>query len=502
MMSIHQSLSDLIIQAYANSQEITKNMEGDEEYEWLWPQNPSTFQVTTKNMEDDKEDESLCPQHPSTLQETTKNMEDDKEGEELQNPSTAQESPLIRLPNEILQEIAIILQHDIDVVRLGLSCKEAYERILSPNAPIWKIRYKQKYDLTRNRDSDALFVEYITRSIVLRHKLDIEKNNLFQIQTWIEEIETMLSEVLYTSLPVGAVSKTYEQIRKAVKSVNFLSRPLNDHPSENFYAVHLCLTALALDPEVCTSCYRDDYNIQIVYSVPEPISGKPFIDHDIPYLAILLDFRNFWQRHLLNSTEGTFYESFSRLSKDLKPKARKTDGSHPMDLSKSWIGYYSCIHPTPSDIAELARRQSCADLDSHWDQVEIMTLEIETRSREPFWPDECNSVIPLANFHGWRRLFFKGHQNILGATSDAANPIFGFIEPIELAFGGIVGWIRICFAICERVDKGEDPAWTRSSSGWVHGYEAMIIPGGRIMLGRWVDMKDESGRGPFIFWDV
>lgn len=36
---------------------------------------------------------------------------------------------------------------------------------------------------------------------------------------------------------------------------------------------------------------------------------------------------------------------------------------------------------------------------------------------------------------------------------------------------------------------------------WIHGYEGVILPGGRIILGRWMDMVDGLDRGPFIFWD-
>lgn len=99
------------------------------------------------------------------------------------------------------------------------------------------------------------------------------------------------------------------------------------------------LTALALDPEICVGCFRDDYDIDGVYSYSkEPIS--PFIRLDNLDLAKLLDLRSFWQRHLLNSTEGTFHESFGRLAETLKPKAQNVDISSPMSLSTSWLGYY------------------------------------------------------------------------------------------------------------------------------------------------------------------
>ena len=70
--------------------------------------------------------------------------------------------------------------------------------------------------------------------------------------------------------------------------------------------------------------------------------------------------------------------------------------------------------------------------------------------------------------------------------------------------------MRICFVLVDGEQDDEDdeddeektPSLLMESEGWIHGYEAAIIPGGRMMLGRWLDMKATYARGPFIFWDV
>lgn len=127
----------------------------------------------------------------------------------------------------------------MDIVRLGSACREANERVLSPHAPTWRVRYRQKYDIPRRLTSEDLLLEYQTRAIVLRHKLDIKNDELLQVHLWLEVIQTMLAEALYLQLPAGTVSKTYEQIRETVQSVNFLSRPVNGNPSQIFYSVQL-----------------------------------------------------------------------------------------------------------------------------------------------------------------------------------------------------------------------------------------------------------------------
>jgi hypothetical protein len=138
----------------------------------------------------------------------------------------------------------------------------------------------------------------------------------------------------------------------------------------------------------------------------------------------------------------------------------------------------------------------------------LQSLELVINPDEPFWPDHCNRIVPLYGGTETPRTFFQGVQSTLNGD-DGENPVFGFTETIAHPYGGFPGWTRICFAICEATGDSSDEEGAVFDDGgsdgrWVHGYEGVILPGGRIMLGRWIDMKNmgPSGRGPFIFWDI
>lgn len=68
--------------------------------------------------------------------------------------------------------------------------------------------------------------------------------------------------------------------------------------------------------------------------------GVPFIDHENLAIGRLLDIRHFWQRHVMNSFELSFRDSFSELPEDVKPKMRKEIPTEATKLSSSWLGYY------------------------------------------------------------------------------------------------------------------------------------------------------------------
>lgn len=105
----------------------------------------------------------------------------------------------------------------------------------------------------------------------------------------------------------------------------------------------------------------------------------------------------------------------------------------------------------------------------------------------------------------------------------------GFLEPVPSPQGGIPGWSRICFVIYDAnrdflklvlssndIDENETdrtfleedwpPIDLHMDFHWIFGYEGIMLPGGRIILGQWIDMarvdEDQCSRGPFIFWDV
>lgn len=92
----------------------------------------------------------------------------------------------------------------------------------------------------------------------------------------------------------------------------------------------------------------------------------------------------------------------------------------------------------------------------------------------------------------------------------------GFTEGLPEQ-GGLPGWRRICFVIYEIssgsilpvVGPGQDLSieeWLFSmGSNIARGYEGIVLPGGKIMLGRWSDMfnmEELVCDGPFIFWEV
>ncbi|CAL5874174.1 uncharacterized protein PFLUO_LOCUS8462 [Penicillium psychrofluorescens] len=430
--------------------------------------------------------------------------------------SPSPKTSLVDLPNEIVQRIAALLPTDKDVTNFSLVCKDICNTVLPSESAIWRSRFGDLYDIPAGRSSDELKAEYKVRSIVLVQDIDFKRGEGAQQRLWLEVVHTMLLESL--TLPLKShTSKTYDQLSERLKKLSFLRRPVSGYglyqprePSELFCAVQLCLTSMALHPAMNFCCLRTDYDIGTVYACGDELK-IPLIQPDAPNLPNLLHIRNFWLRHLRNHCEGTFFESFAKLPDHLRPSARVfSDGE--FNLGTSWLGYYSCLHPAPDPMEQLRFRQTCADLDTHWDQVELMTLELELQSDdEKAWPTEFDAILPRLG-EPKNRVFFQGVQQTYGGTTPARNGVIGFTEPIAVHYGGFTGWNRICFAIRDEggspaqagssAEQGQWTPWALERSAWLHGYEAVILPGDAVMLGRWVDMKDMTGRGPFLFWDV
>lgn len=130
-----------------------------------------------------------------------------------------------------------------------------------------------------------------------------------------------------------------------------------------------------------------------------------------------------------------------------------------------------------------------------------------------------------------RRVFFRGLlRNYNSTESSAFDLVRGFLEPIADPQGGIPGWTRICFVSYDAnrdvlgtfVEEGDeqtaeqngstfpDEDWPPADFEWsfhsIYGFEGVILPGDRIMLGQWLDIQEEGAldcsRGPLICWDA
>ncbi|RAL05699.1 MFS myo-inositol transporter [Aspergillus ibericus CBS 121593] len=427
-----------------------------------------------------------------------------------------------RSRHDIIQYIAYLLPHDVDIANLAQCCSSLAAKTLPAQASVWRRRFKDLYDVPQHYPSKEIKIRYQIRAIVLSKSISFCHGQKEKQTFWLEVMRDMILESNKQS-----PSKNFERIRCLLFNSSFLSRPVSGYglkdagrPSDLFCAIQLCLTELALDPVMSVHCLRTDYDIGAVYTYGVE-SGIPVVHSNKLNLEKILHIRNFWIRHLLNPAEATFCASYSSLPFYHRP--RPWGEAAPLEASSPWLGYYSCIHPYPGLLKDLENRQTCADLDTHWTQVGFMSLQTKPDPSRLNWPPLFETIIPVNPLNS-QRSYFRGIQKSSGSVDEAPCLVRGFCEPISIAQGGFPGWCRICFVIYERdpadippapacdvtEPEADDYAWLFQEGWppsdlvtefyWIRGYEGVILPGGRIMIGSWIDMIDTADRGPFIFW--
>lgn len=99
-----------------------------------------------------------------------------------------------------------------------------------------------------------------------------------------------------------------------------------------------CLTFLALDIRKKFYSLRIDYEIEDVYYFKMDIS-LPLILLSDPDLKRILYIRNFWQRHLINEKEDTFFDAYSTLPANQRPKPWDRPLEEQLKWRASWYGF-------------------------------------------------------------------------------------------------------------------------------------------------------------------
>ncbi|WEW55567.1 hypothetical protein PRK78_000998 [Emydomyces testavorans] len=420
--------------------------------------------------------------------------------------------------------IACYLPTDKDVVNMMMTCRHFRQTLSPPNSGIWRSMFLDEYDPPPpDKSSLEIKWEYQFRSIILRKHVSFAKGEKARETLWLQCISTLINES-FTYFPEddfewGRPSANIPVIEKALQDSEFLHRPVVGYnlqktfkPSSSFLGIQICLTYLAVRLDRPFRALREDYDIGIAYGVGQNI-GKSLLKGENLDLEQFLHIRNFWKRHLTSREEYTFHSSYKCISPGSRPKPWDVNFERRLDVMSNWTGYYSCIHPYVG-MDDLIERQSCADFATHWDKIPQVYLHLTCASIDSRWPKVFEGVFPyLASVTPENRLWFSGSQWIDGDDYDYW--VTGFLEYLPERQGGFPDFQRICFVIFDFSEAGEDEVrgvpfsekWDLTEWGhyfeWAIGYEGLLLPAGRIMMGRWRDLlSEEWDGGPFIFWET
>lgn len=150
---------------------------------------------------------------------------------------------------QIIENIAFLLEDDRDLINLSLTCALMKATLLSDKSSIWRRRFKEKYDLPRDKSSTQIKLEYQIRSIILSRAVSFKDGEGDQQKLWLDVIQLLLQESLSAykgDHKDSSESKSLTRISAAVSKSSFLKRPVSgfairsqDLCSDSFCTVQL-----------------------------------------------------------------------------------------------------------------------------------------------------------------------------------------------------------------------------------------------------------------------
>jgi hypothetical protein len=259
---------------------------------------------------------------------------------------------------------------------------------------------------------------------------------------------------------------------------------------------------------------EESQRIVYVATNTAPLYGGPKLtDVNMDWVLHCL---HFFRHHMMNEEVATLYDAMSELSPQQKPSAWQEplrSGSYP--LGNHWKGTYAFLEAP--EIAKLRKLSADQVADAYFCDKNVDEGKIQVRSLQTVLPvlpqfamahdiDKIQSL-QLDFVEGaqlrWPRIFEKrlhslrnmvepqgrtktkrgpGSENIqftgTGVDLDDDFNAIGWLNPLP-AQHGIPGWQRITFMkhFMDDFDQVEqDNLWA---------YEGVVLPGGRIILGRW-----------------
>ncbi|KAG9247336.1 hypothetical protein BJ878DRAFT_194743 [Calycina marina] len=300
-----------------------------------------------------------------------------------------------------------------------------------------------------------------------------------------------------------------------------LSKIMSSHrPESTVLVIQLCLTHFFLDPTIDNS---NSYHQEIA-GIPSS-QAAAHADHcrqpvfmgkykSYANVRWILSVVRFMRYHFLES--GELAGCYTALEPQLRPQAwvgRLESGTKK--LGTHWKGGYIWVQD--GQFVNFRRDPYNAQIDEESDGLhELSIFHDETAFPSTAWPQQFETLIstdPFPPSNSPNPLNVAALRfpllSFFGTGRDATRPghLFGRIHGLPLQ-QGIPGFQRVSFIkFCyNRAEMNLEFVDTEQ----IWAYEGCVLPGGRIMVGRWMhvsldgDVLDPVDRlsGPFIYWNV
>ncbi|KAH6615265.1 hypothetical protein C7974DRAFT_443417 [Boeremia exigua] len=442
-----------------------------------------------------------------------------------------------RLPIELNKAIAQYLDTDKDIVSFRLVCRGTNDAIDADYGSFWRYMFREKYAFKEGPTNKELRRAYQRRSKMLRRGTgyDFFRGYKKREQDVIEVLRDLIVESFQGLVDEDGYGrprcKNQDRLLGFILNSKIL---LNDRRAPDVRTRSETLEKKEINPMLaavkimCSSLLFGYEGLKYhVFAIEQlqraayaatnkaPIyEGLNQTEINMEWVMKCLDF---FRYHMMNTETVTLGDAMEDLSVLQKPTAwQQSLKNGTVPLSRHWKGTYSFLDPNEQRKLRCLSDDDDSDVyfsDKNIDEGKIQSLELN------FDPERQLK---------WPKLFEERLNSLRGANeSDLPSKIQGRSKPKNLsktnlqftgtgmdleddfqAIGwlnalpdqcGIPGWQRITFM----KHFAEDLDDVDSDNLWA--YEGVVLPGGRIIVGRWwfaseaVDFNRDYN-GPFILW--
>ncbi|KAF2260824.1 hypothetical protein CC78DRAFT_384489 [Lojkania enalia] len=443
-----------------------------------------------------------------------------------------------KLPIEVNRMIPLFL-NDRDICQFRLICRTTNAAINGDELSFWRLRFRDIFAYNERLSNEQLKEKYQTRQKVLLRGTSVNFHHGYSSdeQTVLKILRNLIVESFQG--PYQEYDDTFHPvcinqehlIRFILNSRLFFNTRRLPSPSRapginpTLVAIQLmCAHFLFSLDGFKQNILSFDLSQQLVYatSITAPIFTGP---HKVEVnLVWVLHCLNFFRSYMVgDQVMGKVIATMVDGERPSGWRGRLTDGAAP--LSRHWKGTYAFLDEKElAAIRQMGEEDDCLFVsDRNVDDgcVQNLNLEFAKDGEEFAWPKLFEE-----------RLCSRGHGAAYTRPHTHTRAQHRFLKPLELDPVGIhfvgegdddehfyangwlnplpaqprgceiPGWQRITFMkyfVDEQGAMEMDALWA---------YEGAVLPGGRIVLGRWWWASEEIGEmgeensGPFILWAV